>query len=574
MTDFTFDYDRAFDRNIGWVNGWEQQALRHKRVAIAGLGGVGGVHMLTLARLGIGHFHIADLDTFDLPNLNRQVGAMMSTMGRPKVDVLAEMARDINPEIRVTAFPAGIDPGNIDAFLRDIDLFVDGFDFFALGIRAQVFARAYALGIPAITAAPIGMGTGFLVFQPGGMSFEQYFRLEGQSENEQYLRFLMGVAPRGLHRPYLVDPSRVDLANHRGPSTAAACQLCAGVVATEALKLLLKRGRVRAAPFHQHFDAYRGRLAVTRLAFGAHGPLQSLKRSIARRIYMRAVTRTAAPVPTEAASGLSPAVTDILALARWAPSGDNAQPWRFRPLGPETVAADIAIETGNVYEYRHGQPTFLSAGMLLETVRIAASAFGRRAEWSRNEASNALGLTIRFTADPDVVPDPLASQISVRSVDRRSFRMRALRADEKAALANACGPDLRLAWHETLAERWTFARLGARATDIRLRMPETFRDPQPHGRLARGRQPDRPARQGARPAADDARHDALGLAGLAPDAPAQPPGRRGFGRVAARHRARPAQCRDVHGQLRRGAPPTRTGRTRCSGPARPCNASG
>ena len=51
-----FSYDEAFSRNIGWITEWEQQSLRRKRVAIAGMGGVGGVHLLTLTRLGIGAF--------------------------------------------------------------------------------------------------------------------------------------------------------------------------------------------------------------------------------------------------------------------------------------------------------------------------------------------------------------------------------------------------------------------------------------------------------------------------------------------------------------------------------------
>ena len=72
-------YQQAYARNIGWVTPAEQAALRGKRVAIAGMGGVGGVHLLTLARLGIGAFHIADFDTFDIANFNRQVGATMST---------------------------------------------------------------------------------------------------------------------------------------------------------------------------------------------------------------------------------------------------------------------------------------------------------------------------------------------------------------------------------------------------------------------------------------------------------------------------------------------------------------
>jgi tRNA A37 threonylcarbamoyladenosine dehydratase len=74
-----FDYDQAFDRNIGWLSAAEQREFRHCKVAIAGCGGVGGAHLLTLARLGIGRFAIADADTFELANFNRQVGATVPT---------------------------------------------------------------------------------------------------------------------------------------------------------------------------------------------------------------------------------------------------------------------------------------------------------------------------------------------------------------------------------------------------------------------------------------------------------------------------------------------------------------
>mgnify|MGYP002137541986 FL=1 len=103
-----FRYEEAFSRNIGWVTEAEQAALRGKRIAIAGAGGVGGVHLLTLARLGVGAFTIADMDRFDLVNFNRQAGAMMSTLDRPKVEVMAEMARDINPELDIRIFPDGV----------------------------------------------------------------------------------------------------------------------------------------------------------------------------------------------------------------------------------------------------------------------------------------------------------------------------------------------------------------------------------------------------------------------------------------------------------------------------------
>src|SRR5690242_6248097 len=136
-----FSYDQAFDRNLGWVTEAEQLTLRAKCAAIAGMGGVGGVHMLTLARLGVGAFHISDFDTFDLVNFNRQIGATMRTIGQPKAEVLEAMARDINPELRVKRFDTGIDLTNINSFLAGVDLFVDGLDFFVLDIRRRVFAR-------------------------------------------------------------------------------------------------------------------------------------------------------------------------------------------------------------------------------------------------------------------------------------------------------------------------------------------------------------------------------------------------------------------------------------------------
>src|SRR6185312_9358764 len=123
-----FSFSEAFDRNIGWLSEWEQLALKGKRVAIAGMGGVGGFHLLTLARLGVGAFSIADLDRFEVANFNRQVGASLATLGRAKVDVLAEMALAINPDLHIRRFPEGVQPGNIDDFLAGADLFIDGFD--------------------------------------------------------------------------------------------------------------------------------------------------------------------------------------------------------------------------------------------------------------------------------------------------------------------------------------------------------------------------------------------------------------------------------------------------------------
>jgi len=280
---YHFDYQKAFSRNIGWVTQDEQSILSSKQIAIAGLGGVGGSHLLTLTRLGVGNFHVADLDIFELANLNRQAGASLSHMGRAKVDVLVEMAKDINPDLTITAFPSGVVNENIDTFLSGVDLYVDGLDFFELDIRRAVFAACAERGIPAITAAPLGMGVALLCFMPGGMSFEEYFRMEGCSEEEQLLRFLLGLSPAMLQTAYLVDKSTVDLAAHKGPSIPMACDLCAGFAATYALKILLKRGPIIAAPFGLHFDAYRNRFKKTWRPWGNANPIQRLGLAIARR---------------------------------------------------------------------------------------------------------------------------------------------------------------------------------------------------------------------------------------------------------------------------------------------------
>lgn len=283
MSEGLFRYDEAFARNIGWVTEAEQAALRGKRIAIAGVGGVGGVHLLSLARLGIGAFHVAEMDTFDLVNFNRQAGAMMSTLGRPKVDVMVEMARQINPELDIKVFGEGVNAGNLDAFLDGVDLYVDGLDFFAFQARRDTFNACHAKGVPAVTAAPLGMGTAVLSFLPGKMPFEEYFRLDGCDEDEMAVRFLLGLSPAMLQRGYLADPSRVDFAARRGPSTIAACQLCAGVTATEALKILLGRGEVLCAPWGFQFDAYRNRYIKTWRPWGNRNPVQQIGLFVARR---------------------------------------------------------------------------------------------------------------------------------------------------------------------------------------------------------------------------------------------------------------------------------------------------
>src|SRR5262249_2710456 len=151
----------------------EQARIRQCRIAIGGMGGVGGIHLITLARLGIGAFTVADPDSFEVANFNRQYGANLRTLGLNKAVVMAEGARSINPEINVQVFAEAITPANVDAFLEGADIYVDGIDFFALETRRLLFREARRRGIWAVTAGPIGFSTAWLSFSPTGMSFEE-----------------------------------------------------------------------------------------------------------------------------------------------------------------------------------------------------------------------------------------------------------------------------------------------------------------------------------------------------------------------------------------------------------------
>ncbi len=283
MSQQKFDYNLAFSRNIGWITHEEQIILKNKRIAIAGLGGVGGSHLITLTRLGIGKFNVADFDKFELPNFNRQAGASISHIDRQKTDVMTEMALDINPELDIKTFNNGVTPENLSEFFTDVDLYVDSLDFFAFEAREMVFAYCAEHGIPAITAAPLGMGTALLNFLPGQMTFEEYFQIKGKSENDKILNFLLGLSPAMLQRGYLVDKNAVNLANHKGPSTPMACALCAGFAATQALKILLKRGKVFSVPWGLHFDAYNDKLAKTWRPGGNSNLIQKVAIFIARK---------------------------------------------------------------------------------------------------------------------------------------------------------------------------------------------------------------------------------------------------------------------------------------------------
>ena len=450
--------------------------MRSKRVAIPGMGGVGGFHLLTLVRLGIGSFNISDMDVFEVANFNRQIGADMSTIGFEKSEVMAEKARLINPELDIKTFPEGISKDNLDAFLEGVDLAIDGFDVFVLNMRFLFFKACHDKGIPVITAGPFGMGTAYLNFMPGKMSFADYFGLsEDMPEEEKILHFVAGFAPAALHRASLVEPWRLDINAKKAPSTPMGCSLAAGVAGAEALKILLGRGKLKAVPHYHHFDAYTGRWKKGFVPFGAKNPLQRLKlhmekKHLADLKQQEKLRDTQKPIETD------DEIVAILDMARWAPSGDNSQPWRFERTGDSAVRIHLRLGgDNNVYELGDGIPVYQSAGTLLESARLAAADFGRKLVWAlEDECETGFKIAVDLPKDASVQPEKLAKFIKERSVNRYPFKLKSLDDTAIQALEQSVGDDFSIQWHLDLKDRWNIVKVNAIGTDIRLSIPEAY----------------------------------------------------------------------------------------------------
>lgn len=122
-----FTYEEFTTRNIGFVSFQEQEILKHARIFIPGVGGMGGAALACLARAGVCNFTIADIDTFEISNLNRQMFSSLDVIGCDKANVTKKFLEKINPEIKIN-----IRTGNwineLDDILKNTDLVINGCD--------------------------------------------------------------------------------------------------------------------------------------------------------------------------------------------------------------------------------------------------------------------------------------------------------------------------------------------------------------------------------------------------------------------------------------------------------------
>jgi len=145
----------AFSRTELLIGAEGLARLQASTVAVIGLGGVGGWAAEALARAGVGGFFLVDDDSVCLTNINRQVIALRSTVGRPKVEVMAERILAINPDARVERHEERFGPDSAERLLRPgLAYVVDAID--TVSAKIELVVRAKALGIPIVSAMGAG----------------------------------------------------------------------------------------------------------------------------------------------------------------------------------------------------------------------------------------------------------------------------------------------------------------------------------------------------------------------------------------------------------------------------------
>lgn len=169
-------------------------------------------------------------------------------------------------------------------------------------------------------------------------------------------------------------------------------------------------------------------------------------------------------------------LTHILDLARWAPSGDNTQPWRFEIVDDQHVRVHGFDTRDHVlYDY-DGHPSHIAHGALLETLRIAATKWGLKAIWSASSAGDHRTplYDVHLVSDPALQCDTLFEYIEKRMVQRRPMQTTPLSATQRQALANAAGDGFDVQWFESTVHRRQVAALLWRSAKIRLICPEAY----------------------------------------------------------------------------------------------------
>lgn len=245
------NYTKMFDRNIGVLSRDDQEKIRNIKVAIIGCGGMGGISAQIVARTGFGGVLVADPDKFEVVNINNQFTAFKSTMGKNKAAILGNFLRDTNPGMGVEVFEEGLTESNVERIVNSADIIFDCVDFNEL--YYSYILNKVARGGKKYVLAPqaIGYGCSVLVFDPNGMSLNEYLGLhEGMSKDEVNSIVVPPEKWSPIALTYIEDEviQKVVMKTIPIPNIALAQTLAASIMVAEAIFIVLGKRKPITVP--------------------------------------------------------------------------------------------------------------------------------------------------------------------------------------------------------------------------------------------------------------------------------------------------------------------------------------
>lgn len=240
-------YDERVLRSIGIFTKEQVYKFKNTKVAIGGLG-LGGSIFINLVRMGFENFHVADPDTFERTNINRQRMAKETTIGMRKDECSVAEALAINPEVKIKVFKDGVKKENLSEFLEGVDWVVDVVDLFAMNDKLALNMEAHKRGIPVVTSATLGFTGCCVVFKKGTPSFAEQTGISPDLPYEEnlsrYLRFICPEVP-----PYMWG-QLIHAMDRSGyiPFVTPGGEASAAVAASEIAKNIVGLGKAVVSP--------------------------------------------------------------------------------------------------------------------------------------------------------------------------------------------------------------------------------------------------------------------------------------------------------------------------------------
>ena len=234
-------YEEIYQRNIGLFTQEQQELMRGAKVCIAGVGGVGSYQAVALARLGIGELSIMDPGIFDPPDMNRQYGAMESTIGMNKAIATEKLLKDISPHLKINTYTkAAQSYDEVNEFIKDADIVVDAIDYAGFDYKQMLHQCSRDAGLYVLSAPIPAFGASLQIFSPSGMTIEEFY--QAPKERDKWAEFklpLTRIAPEDVIPDVLFDfeKQKIDYLSTNG----ASAQLAGALLGMEASFIITKK---------------------------------------------------------------------------------------------------------------------------------------------------------------------------------------------------------------------------------------------------------------------------------------------------------------------------------------------